>query len=132
MLDVEPSSRGDLSLAHLLSVAGISPVDVLLLRHTYKAEGITGPQDATIQNVLTYARCQALYQSKTPKDPPVLWLNFMADGKRRSRFLTAYENRGEVLAERTADLRYFDLAESEVLASLRDRLVVDWSSDTIN
>src|SRR5688500_9129288 len=109
MRQIETSSlRGDLSLADLLSAAGVATDDVLLVRHTYSADGLTGPQDATVENVLTYSRAQALRQSKIPRDPPALWLNFVADGKRRSRFLTAYENRGEVLAERTDVLRYFD------------------------
>ncbi|TFV66939.1 UNVERIFIED_ORG: GIY-YIG nuclease family protein [Bacillus sp. AZ43] len=133
MRQIETSSlRGDLTLADLLSVAGIATDDVLLVRHTYSPDGLTGPQDATIENVLTYSRAQALRQSKIPRDPPALWLNFMADGKRRSRFLTAYENRGEVLAERTDALRYFDLHPSGVLVSLRNRLVIEWSNDTIN
>ncbi len=126
------SLRGDLSLADLLSVAGVATEDVLLVRHTYSADGLTGPHDATVENVLTYSRAQALRQSKIPTDPPALWLNFMADGKRRSRFLAAYENRGELLAERTDDLRYFDLHQSDVLLSFRSRLVIEWSNDTIN
>ena len=133
MQPTEASSlHGDLSLADLLSVAGVATEDVLLVRHTYSADGLTGPHDATVENVLTYSRAQALRQSKIPKDPPALWLNFMADGKRRSRFLAAYENRGEVLAERTDDLRYFDLHRSDVLLSFRSRLVIEWSNDTIN
>src|SRR4051794_24565266 len=127
----ESSLLGELNLADLLSVAGVATDDVLLVRHTYSADGLTGPHDATVENVLTYSRAQALRQSKIPRDPPALWLNFMADGKRRSRFLAAYENRGEVLAERTDVLRYFDLHQSDVLASLRNRLVVEWSNDTI-
>jgi hypothetical protein len=126
------SLHGDLTLADLLSVAGLAADDVLLVRHTYSADGLTGPHDATVENVLTYTRAQALRQSKVPRDPPALWLNFMADGKRRSRFLTAYENSGEVLAERTDVLRYFDLHQSDVLASLRNRLVIEWTNDTIN
>lgn len=39
---------------------------------------------------------------------PFIWLNFVADGGRRSRFLWAYENHCEVLEERSADNRYFD------------------------
>ena len=133
MRQIETSSlRGGLSLADLLSAAGVATDDVLLVRHTYSADGLTGPQDATVENVLTYSRAQALRQSKIPRDPPTLWLNFMADGKRRSRFLTAYENRGEVLDERTDVLRYFDLHPSDVLVSLRNRLVIEWSNDTIN
>jgi hypothetical protein len=131
-LSRESSLHGDLTLADLLGVAGVATDDVLLVRHTYSADGLSGPHDATIENVLTYTRAQALRQSKVPKDPPALWLNFLADGKRRSRFLTAYENRGEVLAERTDVLRYFDLHPSDVLVSLRNRLVIEWTNDTIN
>lgn len=133
MRQIETSAlRGDLSLADLLSVAGLATDGVLLVRHTYSPDGLTGPQDATVENVLTYSRAQALRQSKIPRDPPALWLNFVADGKRRSRFLAAYENRGEVLAERTDVLRYFDLHPSDVLVSLRNRLVIEWPNDTIN
>lgn len=57
-------------------------------------DGISGPQDATIKKVLTYSRAQSVRQSKIPKHPPRLWLNFMADARRRSRFLATYENRG--------------------------------------
>lgn len=74
--------HGDLSLADLLSVAGVATDDVLLVRHTYSADGLTGPQDATVDNVLTYSRAQALRQSKIPRDPPALWLNFVADTSR--------------------------------------------------
>lgn len=133
MQPTEASSvLGDLSLADLLGVAGIATQDVLLIRHTYSADGLTGPHDATVENVLTYTRVQSVRQSKIPRDPPAVWLNFMADGKRRSRFLVAYENRGEVLAERTDGKRYFDLHPSDVLASLRNRLVIEWPNDTIN
>ena len=33
--------HGDLSLADLLNVAGIATDDVLLIRHTYSADGLT-------------------------------------------------------------------------------------------
>lgn len=134
VMQLPPASslRGDLSLADLLRVAGVATDDVLLVRHTYSPDGLTGPHDATVEKVLAYTRVQSVRQSKIPRDPPAVWLNFMADGKRRSRFLVAYENKGEVLAERTDVKRYFDLHPSDVLASLRNRLVVEWSNDTIN
>lgn len=122
------SSRGDLTLADVLAAAGLALDGVLLLRHTYSADGIAGPSDATTGNVLAYSRSQALRPGKIPRNPPALWLVFMADGKRRSRFLAAYECRGEVLAERTDTLRHFDLHHSDVLASLGGRLVVEWSA----
>src|SRR3954464_5378095 len=124
--------HGDLSLADLLNVAGVATDDGLLVRHTYSADGLTGPHDATVENVLTYSRAQSIRQSKIPRYPPALWLNFVADGKRRSRFLAAYENRGEVRAERTDVLRYFDLHVSDVLVSLRDRLLLERPTHPIN
>ncbi len=49
MQPTEASSlHGDLSLADLLSVAGVATDDVLLVRHTYSADGLTGPHDATV------------------------------------------------------------------------------------
>jgi hypothetical protein len=125
---------GNLNLGHALGAAGvIDPSNVLAIRHTYKTlEGIRNPADATPENVLEYTRRQDLRGSKIPQQPAGTWLIFMADGARRSRFLCAYENRGEVVSERTADSRFFDLRESETLSSLRNRLVIDWPKDMIN
>src|SRR3954464_7328030 len=61
--------HGDLSLADLLNVAGIATDDVLLVRHTYSADGLTGPHDATVENVLTYSRAQSIRQSRGPHPP---------------------------------------------------------------
>lgn len=128
------TSSGDLNLGHVLVAAGVTDAnDVLAIRHTYKTlEGIRTSADATPANLLAYTRHQDLRASKIPQQPAGTWLIFMADGARRSRFACAYENHGEVLGERTADSRFFDLHESELLASLRNRLVIDWPKDTIN
>lgn len=125
---------GNLNLGHILNAAGITrPDDVLAIRHTYKTlEGIRTFTDATPANLLAYTRHQDLRASKIPQQPAGTWLIFMADGARRSRFVCAYENRGEVDHERTADSRFFDLHESEMLSALRNRLVIDWPRDTIN
>ena len=99
--------------------------DLLVIRHTYTEGGITQASEATPAKLLTYTRGQKL--SGFPQNPPRTWLTFFADGGRRSRFITAYENHGEIEAERTETLRYFDLRPSELLASLHDRLVIEWS-----
>lgn len=78
-----------------------------------------------------YTRQQGT-NNKLGRTPPRHWLVFMADGGRRSRLLTAYENHGEVTAERTEDIRCFDLRPSQVLISLIGRLVVEWSRDAVN
>ncbi|MET8518696.1 GIY-YIG nuclease family protein [Nocardioides sp. NPDC004968] len=128
----------DLTLDHLLTAAGIEDnAAVLLVRHTYKPDGLRGPADMTLNKVLAYTREQRR-KGKVPANPPSLWLTFIADGGRRSRFVTAYENFGVVDApdhipwKRAQAHRWFDLRQSELLTSLRDRLVIEWTSDTIN
>lgn len=129
----EVSRSGDLNLGHILTASGVANAkDVLIIRHTYREDGLRTSSDATPANVVTYTRHQDLRSSKFPKEPPGTWLIFVADGARRSRLLCAYENRGELIDKRTADSRFFDLHHSDLLTSLRDRLVIEWSRDTIN
>lgn len=123
---------GNLCLGHILTATGIDLSDIVILRHTYTYDGLQSQSDLTHQKVLDYTRKQRIEKSKLGKTPPRFWLIFMADGRRRSRLFTAYENHGEVLSERTETHRYFDLQHSDVLASLADRLVVEWSQDPIN
>lgn len=126
-----PNLRGDLNLGHVFDAAGLSPVSISVLRHTFTKGGLESPLDLTPENVLAYTRSQSI-DNKVPKVPGSLWLCFMADGKRRSRLRWAFENHGEVLSERTSTLRFFGLRPSEALASLMDRLVVEWSGDSVN
>lgn len=122
---------GDLRLGHLLAATGLELSDVKILRHTFTKGGLESPSDLTPDKLLDYTRRQDL-DNKLGNTPPRIWLIFMADGGRRSRFLTAYENHGEVPSKLTGILRYFDLRPSEVLSSLVGRLVVEWSRDTVN
>lgn len=127
------SLAGDLNFGHVLAAAGLDPKDVVVIRHTYTAEGLQSDADLTPEKLLAYTRAQGAGPNhKLGKVPRRLWLCFMADGKRRSRYLVAYENHGEVLEERTEDLRFFDLRPSEALSALTNRLVVEWSKDAVN
>lgn len=130
-MSITASITGDLKLGHVFDAAGLDLSEVVLLRHTYTADGLAAPADVTPGNLLAYVRKQAI-NNKLGKTPPFIWLNFMTDGGRRSRFLTAYENHGELPPERTTDYRFFDLRPSQVLMSLKDRLVVEWSRDAVN
>lgn len=121
---------GDLNLGHIFAAAGLDVSELVVLRHTYTSGGLI-PGQVTPAAVLAYTRRQDL-SNKVGKTPPPLWLCFMADGQRRSRFRVAYENHGEVLEERTARLRYFDLRPSDALSALMDRLVIEWSKDAVN
>ena len=99
-----PSPSGDLKLGHIFAMGGIADFsDLLVIRHTYREDGITQASEATPAKLLTYTRGQKL--SGFPRNPPRTWLTFFADGGRRSRFITAYENHGEIEAERTETLR---------------------------
>lgn len=122
---------GDLTLAHILNAAGLDLADVMVLRHTHTRDGLETAADLTPANVLHYTRRQEL-NNKVGKTPPRYWLVFMADGARRSRLITVYQNYGEVPEEQTGKLRYFDLRPTDLLSALVRRLVVEWSKDAVN
>ncbi len=123
--------EGHLTLGNILDTTGVEPSNILLLRHTYTATGLTGPADLTPSKILEYVRWQGR-TNKIGKTPPSIWLNFIAAGGRRSRFLGAYENHGEVMEDRTEVRRSFDLRPSSFLAAFQNRLVVEWSNDAVN
>ena len=129
---VETSAfTGELTLGHILATTGVDLADVVVVRHTYTVGGLETAADLTPAKVLEYTRRQTI-NNKLGKQPPRLWLVFMADGARRSRFLVAYENHGEVPAERTEEWRHFDLRPSDLPSALVGRLVVEWSRDAVN
>jgi hypothetical protein len=82
-------------------------------------------------NLLLYTREQ-VPGNKLGKTPGRIWLNFLATSGRRARFLTVFENHGEVLEERTGNRRFFDLRDATVKSSHRHRLVIKWTADTVN
>lgn len=131
----DPAESGpgfELTLGHILDAARIAPEDVLVIRHTYKEDGLRNVGSLTPDAVQTYTRGQLVKPGKFPQNPPRWWLVFMAESGRRSRPYTVYENAGEVAAERTAIDRFYDLRETDVLTSLRRRLLIEWTKDTIN
>ncbi|MDQ0733139.1 GIY-YIG nuclease family protein [Arthrobacter sp. B1I2] len=82
-------------------------------------------------NLLPYTREQG-HNNKLGRTPPKIWLNFLATSGRRARFITAFENHGEVHGERTDIWRFFDLRPSPVFSAMADRLVIEWTADTVN
>lgn len=131
-MSVPPVVSDHLQLGHILAGMGANIDEVLAIRHTYRPDGIPSPTAATPESILAYTREQSASTLKLMRQPPRLWLVFMADGKRRSRLIAAYENHGELPEQRTATHRYFDLRPSTALASLRDKLVITWSGDAVN
>jgi hypothetical protein len=126
-----------LTLGHVLAAIGadhhppIRMEDIHVIRHAFKPddpEGLRGPEDLTEERVLAYTRSQDISTVRFPAQPARYWVVLVADGKRRSRLFCVYENLGEVLSERTATHRFWDLRRTAFLASLADRLVVEWTS----
>lgn len=130
---VEPTAAGDLVLGHVVGAAGLEAEHVMALRHTVRPKDPKSLRDLSPEGVLAYSREHTIKTHIFPKDPPRVWLIFLAEGARgtRSRFHTAYENHGEVASERTEDRRFYHIAPSLVLSSLRNRLLIDWGAGSI-
>lgn len=124
-------ASGAMRLGLLFGAAGLDPDDVVVIRHTPKG---LAADDAVAwgDSLLKYTRSQVRRNSKLPKVPPKIWLVFLGTTGRHGRLLTAYENHGENLAESNADDRFFDLTPSEVFSAHRNRLVIEWTGDTVN
>lgn len=132
MLPEAPTPEG-LTLGHLLTVfGGDDPRDVLAIRHTSLPNGLPDVSYAAPAEVLAYTRDQDARYRVFPEHPAGLWLVFMEDGahegEHRSRFYSAYTNDGEALDERSDTNRRFNLSASPFMASLKDRLVIDWTT----
>ncbi|MHA7295194.1 GIY-YIG nuclease family protein [Arthrobacter sp. HLT1-21] len=124
-------STGQLKLGHLLQAAGLGPADVVVIRHTLKGLAADGAV-AYGESLWDYTRTQSLIGGKLPMIPPRIWLVFLGAPGRLGRFITAYENHGEVVSERTEVQRFFDLTPSDVFSAHTDRLVIEWSGDAVN
>lgn len=136
---------GALTLADVLTASGVEDLsDVVIIRHivdrilgwdgyTDEDDGLATPGDLTPEKVLAYTRAQGVEKGHKLGSTPVrTWLIFIADGRSRARFFTAYDNRGEQTELRTERHRYFDLREADLLSALRGRLVIEWTKDAIN
>jgi len=129
-----------LTLGHVLTGIGseqsppIRLEDIHLIRHSLgpsnpgNPDALQGPEDLTEDRVREYTRSQGVSARQFPTDPSRYWVIFIADGQRRSRLYGTFENYGEVVAERTATNRFWDLRPSSFLAPLVDRLVVEWGN----
>ena len=129
-----------LTLGHVLAGIGAEqtpPIgldDIHLIRHSFKtgdANGLRGPEDLTEERVREYTRAQGISARRFPAEPARYWVVLIADGQRRSRLFGTFENRGEIVAERTTTYRYWDLRRSTFLAPLADRLVVEWGNPRV-
>lgn len=133
--DAAPDSRADgvLLLGHVFAAAALQPDETIVIRHVYRTDSdhLRGPEDlANRDKLLTYTSLQAVDSRSFPATPPRYWVVCIGEG-RNARLITVYENRGE-LARFTRDDgwhgRNFDLRETDLLNSYRQRLTFGWSN----
>jgi hypothetical protein len=124
-----------LTLGHVLTAIGaehhppIALDDIRVIRHSFNTGedgSLRGPEDLSEERIREYTRCQDNSARRFPTEPERYWVVLIADGQRRSRLWGTFENHGEVAAERTEALRYFDLRPTDFLKPLTNRLVVEW------
>lgn len=120
-----------LTLGPILLSAGIEPGEAQVIRHAYVKEhedtGLMGIHaDSTDAEILAYTREQSAKPGIFPDVPPRIWVVFIREGGDRARLWSVLENRGETSNDGV--LRTFDLAASEHMVDLRNRLVIGWRS----
>lgn len=120
-----------LTLGHILQSAGIEPHDAQVIRHAYVREELeTGTEgihaDSTDDEIFAYTSRQSTNPRIFPLDPPPIWVVFIREGGDRARFWSVVENRGEIANDGAR--RAFDLAVTDHMADLRNRLVIGWRS----
>lgn len=138
--EADSETSAFLTLGHVLAAIGaehnppIGLEDIRVIRHSFNTGeelSLRGPEDLTEDKVREYTRFQGISPRHFPAQPERYWVVLVADGKKRSRLWGAFENHGEVVAERTAEVRYFDLRRSDILKPLVNRLVVEWDTPRV-
>ena len=120
-----------LTLGPLLVDAGIDVAQALVIRHAFAQEseesGLTGLHaDSTHAEIFEYTRKQSADTRRFPAVPPRFWVVFVKEGGDQARLWSVVENRGEVSSN--GIIRTFDVAETEHMSDLRNRLVIGWRS----
>ncbi len=113
-MDVHPS----LTLANVLAAVGLDPSTVLLIRHPLSH----GPA----RQALAEGRLRPYTSRQKPSFPAKHehWLVFLGEERSSARFFACYQNRGVI------GQGQFDLAETQILTDLSERLVIDWGLGT--
>lgn len=127
--EIDPTMT--LTLGPILLGANIDPVTAQAIRHAFVREhedtGLPGIHaDSTDDEILAYTSRQSPKPRIFPATPPRFWIVFIREGGDRARLWSVLENRGEVSNDSVQ--RTFDLAKTEHLADLRNRLVIGWRS----
>lgn len=110
-----------LTLGAILTAAQLDPKDVLLIRHPLSNAGARLAYESNL--LAAYTSEQG---SRFPTEQRY-WLTFVGEEGTSARLVACYENKGYHYQNDQSGKR-FDLVESEVLADLAGRLVIDWGT----
>jgi hypothetical protein len=119
-----------LTFAAILASEGLDPAEALVIRHAYVREhedgtvGIHG--DSSDAEILAYTSVQSANTRTFPAAPPRIWIVFRPEGGDRARLWSVLVNYGET--DHDGLRRTFHLEHSELMADLRNRLVIQWRS----
>lgn len=130
---IEPVVEGVLQFGHLLEAAAIDPTELIVIRHVYRSDSdhLRGPEDLADKAKLhEYTSTQAVSTRAFPAMPPRYWAICISEGL-NARLITVYENHGEIsrfVRESGWEGRTYDLRETQMLNSYRQRLTIAWSN----
>lgn len=118
-----------LTLEPILQSAGIRLDEAMVIRHAWVREhedtGLRGIHaDSTHDEILEYTSEQSAKPRVFPVSPPRTWVVFIREGGDRARLWAVLNNNGETTNDGMQ--RTFDLAVTDQLEDLRDRLVIGW------
>lgn len=101
-----------------------------MIRHAYvraHEDGTVGIHgDSSDDEITAYTRVQSANTRTFPAAPPKLWVVFLPEGGDRARLWSVLSNRGEVGNDGLR--RTFELEHTDLMADLRNRLVIGWRS----
>ncbi len=115
-----------LTLGPILADAGIDLNQAIAIRHAYTTDAGGIHADSTADDILAYTAEQSAVAVKFPAVPPKHWIVFIREGGAEARLWSVVENRGEVWNDGTR--RGFDVARTDHMPELRNRLVIGWRS----
>jgi hypothetical protein len=119
-----------LTFASVIASAGIDPAEALVIRHAYVSvhkDGTAGIHgDSSDAEIMAYTSVQSASPRTFPADPPGIWIVFRPEGGDRARLWSVVINHGEISHDGLR--RTFDLEATDLMADLRDRLVISWRS----
>lgn len=113
-----PNPSVSLTLAHVLAAVNLNPADILLIRHPLSNALVRDAVES--DQLLLYTSVQGLAFPSHHTH----WLTFIGEEANSARLVACYRNEGR------GNDGVFALHETQILADLSGRLIIDWGRGT--